>query len=143
MPREKRLHSTINYQVDLERPLPMVNMLINRIQPGLAGNSPIIQTINPFVLPPDEKVLSLINLQRPIVDMQTMEAQKDLASLQREDSDRRLWFCGSYADYGIPLQESASASALWVAEEIGGQPRPWKTNESERMRLERRWAGAL
>ena len=34
---------------------------------------------------------------------------------------RRLWFCGSYLGPGIPLLESAAATAARVASAIDGQ----------------------
>ena len=37
------------------------------------------------------------------------------------EPDRRVWFCGSYANEAMTLQESAVSSALDVATALGGR----------------------
>lgn len=59
-----------------------------------------------------------MSLDRPVVDRTSLKAIAELDALQ-EAPGRRLWFCGSYAAFGVPLQETAAASALRVARRLG------------------------
>ena len=35
------------------------------------------------------------------------------------EENRRIWFCGSYAQYAVPLLESACSSAVSISERFG------------------------
>lgn len=61
-------------------------------------------------------------LERPIVDASSGERLAQLDALHAEPG-RRVFFCGSYATNGIPLLESATASAKAIARCIGNQLR--------------------
>ena len=54
---------------------------------------------------------------RPLVTRESMAALQQLHQLQQQQ-DRKVSFCGSYADRGIPLLESAVSSAKTVAERL-------------------------
>ena len=78
---------------------------------------PLFQTINPMLEPAAELVLQDCQLQRPIVDLATQANMQQLDALHAQPG-RRVFFCGSYAAQGIPLLESAVASALHIAQAI-------------------------
>ena len=73
--------------------------------------------------------------QHPVFDNQAIIAQKKLWNLQGK---RRLWFCGSYFGHGF--HEDGLQSGLAVAEELGGQKRPWSVkNQNGRIHLPNNW----
>ncbi len=62
-------------------------------------------------------VMAEARVSRPVVTLATREVPARLAALA-EDPDRRIWAVGSYPEEGIPLLESAAASATRVAESL-------------------------
>ena len=68
-----------------------------------------------MVEPASELVLQDCSLQRPVVDLATQANLQRLEALHAEPQ-RRVFFCGSYAAPGIPLLESAVASARRVVQ---------------------------
>jgi predicted NAD/FAD-binding protein len=75
--------------------------------------------VHPLRTPRDELVLGRARFERPVVDAASQRALQGLLALHAEPS-RRTWLCGSYAQPGIPLLESAVASAYAVAAAIDG-----------------------
>jgi predicted NAD/FAD-binding protein len=70
----------------------------------------------------------------PVFDSASIEAQKSLWSLQGRN---RTWFCGAYFGYGF--HEDGLQSGLAVAEQLGGEARPWKVeNQSGRIHVTER-----
>ena len=69
----------------------------------------------------EERVLQDCSLQRPIVDLATQANLHQLDVLHAQP-ERRVFFCGFYAAQGIPLLESAVASALHIAQTDNFKP---------------------
>src|SRR5690606_31417906 len=69
-------------------------------------------------------VLGRFHFERPVVTIESLAVLESLQQLQREPG-RRIWFCGSYAMPGIPLQESAVQSAMFIADQLGVAI-PWR-----------------
>ena len=82
-----------------------------------ASPEPVFQTINPHLEPDPERVLQRTVLERPIIDLHSAPLLRRLDALHAQ-TDRRVFFCGSYAANGIPLLESATASAKAIAQRI-------------------------
>lgn len=118
MPARRRDWAPVNFGVAPGHDAPMATIWLNRVQPDLAGAADVFQTWSPLREPVPGTLLAAADLERPVVDVTTAAAQAALARLQ-EQPGRRVWFCGSYADPGIPLLESAAASALRVARALG------------------------
>ncbi len=114
MPVRRSDWSPVNYILSPRHDRPMVSIWVNRLLPAYQHARPLFQTINPMVEPLPALVLQDCNLQRPIVDLAT---QANLHALQtlHDEPGRRVFFCGSYAAQGIPLLESAVASAARLA----------------------------
>ena len=91
---------------------------VNAVQPVLRGAPDVFQTVHPLRLPREGTVLGRAQFERPVVDAASQQALAGLARLLDEPG-RRLWFCGSYAQAGIPLLESAARSAHEVARRLG------------------------
>lgn len=70
----------------------------------------IFQTIRPIHDVATGKLIRKAKLQRPLVDCSSWNLWQQLREIHRQPN-RRIWFCGSYAMPGIPLLESAVASA--------------------------------
>lgn len=114
MPARRSQWSPVNACTSALFERPESTIWINRVQPGLRGAAPLFQTVMPQRRPRDDLVISQARFERPLVDAGSAVA---LAALQRlhGQAGRRLWFCGSYAEDGVPLLESAVRSALGVA----------------------------
>ena len=114
MPLRRGDWSPVNARVDAAFERPESTIWINRVQPGLRRSAPLFQTVMPQRQPSEGSVIGRARFERPLVDGATATA---LAALQRLQArpGRRLWFCGSYAEAGVPLLESAVRSALAVA----------------------------
>ncbi len=110
MPADRRDWSPVNLLVDPAHDQPMSTIWINAVQPALRDARPLFQTVRPLREPRAETVLGRARFERPVVDAASTAALTRLPQLQAEPG-RRVWFCGSYAQAGIPLLESAVGSA--------------------------------
>lgn len=121
MPRDRKDWGPVNYTMSPEHDRPMVSIWVNRLLPAYQDDRPLFQTINPVVEPAADRVLQDCSLQRPIVDLATQANLHQLDVLHAQPG-RRVFFCGSYAAPGIPLLESAVASALHIAQADAFKP---------------------
>ncbi|MBL8343076.1 MAG: NAD(P)-binding protein [Rubrivivax sp.] len=142
LPARRGDWSAVNLLVTPAHAQPQSTIWVNRVQPALAGAArpgpgpgldwaPVFQTVHPIVPPRDEAVISRARFERPVVDAASQRALAALAPLHAE-AGRCVWFCGSYAQPGIPLLESAVRSAEVVAGLMAGAlaagqaaPRAW------------------
>ena len=104
---------------------PMATIWLNRVQDGLEPDHPLFQTWNPVVEPDPDRVLADAFFHRPVVTLENEEVPARLTALHA-DPGRRLWTVGSYAEPGVPLLESAAASAVRVARRLGAEV-PFRT----------------
>ena len=118
LPARRADWSAVNLHVVPGQDAPESTIWINAVMPALRGASPIFQTVHPQREPREELVLSEARFERPVVDAASERALQRLTVLHAE-ANRRIWFCGSYAQAGIPLLESAVRSAREVAERLG------------------------
>jgi predicted NAD/FAD-binding protein len=119
MPARRSAWAPVNLTVSPDHPRPASTIWMNAVQPALRGAAPVFQTVSPLVAPRAETVLATARFERSVVTAASAAALDDLTSLHREEG-RRVWFCGSYARAGIPLLESAVASAHAVADALTG-----------------------
>ncbi|WP_300464082.1 FAD-dependent oxidoreductase [Desulfobacula sp.] len=117
MPVKRKKWAHINLLIAPDRRATMCSVLMNRFNPDWQIDQPIIQTINPLIEPQPETIIAQYNLQRPVVNEQSL-AGLDLLKLLHQKAGRRIWFCGSYAAEGVPLLESAVLSVLRVANRL-------------------------
>ena len=136
MPKNKGAWSSWNYlsaQANGQDSV-CVTYWMNKLQ-NLNSGTDYFVTLNPPKLPKDDSILRNFTYQHPLFDRHTMAAQKKLWDLQGK---QRLWFCGSYFGHGF--HEDGLQSGLAVAEELGGEKRPWSVkNESGRIHLPKDW----
>lgn len=98
---------------------PEVTLDLGRIIPELQGKT-VYQTWNPHKLPSEQDTLKLAKFERPVMDERTRLAIERISSLHA-NPDCKLWLCGSYSLYGIPLLEAGAKSALLVVSKILNQ----------------------
>ncbi len=120
-PRDRWRWAPVNMVIDPEGDRPMATIWMNRVQPSLAGGSPVFQTWNPIVEPEASRVYTRASFQRPVVNARALEGARIVDELHAEPG-RRLWCSGSYLGPGIPLLESATATAAQVVAHINGTP---------------------
>ncbi len=123
-----RQWAPVNFLLPEKSATPMATIWMNRIQ-TMPSSAPVFQTWNPVIEPDPSSVFGEASFERPVVNYESLQGLQHLALLHQQ-SDRRVWFCGSYAAHGIPLLESAATSAFSVAERLGSQ-RPWITHEQD------------
>lgn len=114
LPRRREDWSPVNLYVTPRQEAPESTIWINAVQSAWRGTTPILQTVHPQQPVRDEHVISEAAFERPVVDAGSERALAALATLHAE-AGRSTWFCGSYAQAGIPLLESAVRSAHEVA----------------------------
>ncbi len=96
-----------------------VTYWMNRLQ-NISQATPLFVTLNP-PRPPRAGTLHHSEIyEHPIFDSKAIAAQRHLWSLQGE---RRTWFCGAY--FGAGFHEDGLQAGLAVAEQLGGDRRPW------------------
>jgi predicted NAD/FAD-binding protein len=118
LPARRRDWSPVNLWVSREQGLAESTIWVNAVQPALRSSAPVFQTVHPLRPVPEELVLGCAQFERPLVDARSQQALAQLQRLQAQ-ADRRVWFCGAYAQAGIPLLESAVCSAFEVAALLG------------------------
>ena len=124
MPARRRDWSPVNARVCSAQDRPESTIWVNAVQPALRHAAAVFQTVHPHRQPRDDLVISHAHFERPLVDAASQQALQRLQQLQQPqagvDANRRVWLCGSYADAGVPLLESAVRSAYAVASALGG-----------------------
>ena len=116
MPSEKRNWATFNILTQNES-TAMCSVWMNRFHKDWKIETPVFQTINPFVAPQDDLVEGRFFLQRPVVTLETSRQLKAIDDFHGGEN-RRLWFCGSFAAEGVPLLETGVVSAKSIASQI-------------------------
>jgi predicted NAD/FAD-binding protein len=114
MPARRGDWSPVNARVAPEHERPESTIWINRVQPALRHAAPLFQTVQPQRAPRDDLVIGRARFERPLVDAGSVQALAALQALHAQPG-RRVWLCGSYAQPGVPLLESAVCSAHDVA----------------------------
>ena len=120
-PKKRSEWAPVNFLMSGEHDKPMASIVLNKIHPQLQGKPSIFETWNPLIEPVADAILLDTNLERPVVTTDSLAAIQQLSELH-QSPNRRLWFCGSYANRGIPLLESATTSAKAVAECLNALP---------------------
>lgn len=118
MPPRRRDWSPVNLMVSPRFDAPESTIWVNAVQPALRHAAPVFQTVHPLRAPRAHTVFGHARFERPVVDAASQVALQGLQRLHAEPA-RRVWFCGSYAQAGVPLLESAVRSAYEVALRLG------------------------
>lgn len=126
MPKRKRLWSCWNYlkSNDLKEDKLCVTYWMNELQ-ELRTKQDLFVTLNPTGEIDPTKIHREFDYMHPVFDSASIEAQKSLWSLQGRN---RTWFCGAYFGYGF--HEDGLQAGLAVAEQLGGETRPWQVENA-------------
>jgi predicted NAD/FAD-binding protein len=107
-----------------------VTYWMNELQ-HLETKTNLFVTLNPTRNIHPKAIIKSFDYMHPVFDSNSIEAQKELWQLQGKN---RTWFCGAYFGYGF--HEDGIQSGLAVAEQLGGEARPWQVeNESGRINV--------
>ncbi|EMN02913.1 NAD(P)-binding protein [Leptospira noguchii] len=116
MPNKKRHWAPLCFTLSPETDKPSATIRLNKVLPEI-GKTEIFQTWNPLEEPKQGTLISRSRFERPIIDLKNQKTVEELKALQ-ERPGRKIWFCGSYARYGIPLLEAGVSTSLdikrWV-----------------------------
>lgn len=143
MPKNRKHWAAFNFinSDQSHAPESMCSVWVNRMAPELKLGEDLFQTINPIIEPDPAKVHRTADLQRPTVTRNSFRGWRMIDEMNAEP-DRRIWFAGSYASYGVPLLESAVASAIKVVKALGAELPPEFESCSETDQLAER-SGSL
>lgn len=123
-PSDQKDWAAMLFHVSKSDHLPMATGWMNATYPELRAHPPIFHTLNPSGDVPQEQIIAQAWFERPVPTLAALAAWEQIEKLHAE-SDRRVWFVGAYASYGLALQENALNSAVTVAERLG-LPIPWE-----------------
>lgn len=126
-PKEKSGWGNVSYLYDKALQYPVINIWMNPVLPHTlsACKVEVFQTLYPEPLPEPSKTLGVAQFERPIMNKKAVIGMQQLRTYQGQNN---IWFCGAHAAYGIPLQENAVKSAVYVARRLGVEV-PWESPE--------------
>ncbi len=120
MPRRRAAWSAWNHVGRRDEPDGFcVTYWMNELQ-ALPKAQDFFVTLNPRTEPDPAKVLGRFDYEHPLFDTTSLDAQRQLWSLQGGGG---VWFCGAH--FGAGFHEDGLQSGLAVAEQLGGVRRPW------------------
>ena len=122
MPKRRGVWSSWNFIGDTntgEENRLCVTYWMNHLQ-SLSSDRPLFLTLNPVREPATGSIIREFDYAHPFFDAGALATQPKLWSLQ---GHRNTWYCGSY--FGAGFHEDALQSGLAVAEQLGGEVRPW------------------
>ena len=120
MPRRRRLWSSWNVTGSKGGKITLTYWM-NRLQ-NLKTSSDVFVTLNPEREP--SHIDAEFNYAHPRFSASTIAAQRELWSLQGKHN---TWFCGAW--FGAGFHEDGLQAGLAVAEQLGGQLRPWQLSD--------------
>ena len=120
MPSKKQDWVPLNFMVPDKQGSAMSTTWMNLFDKKLKGKTPVFQTIAPVFLPKDELIMSEIRMERAVVGVKQKTAFEKLMQIHQENN-RRVWFCGSYANDSLPLLESGVISSLRIAKNLDAE----------------------
>ncbi|TCM71003.1 putative NAD/FAD-binding protein [Acinetobacter calcoaceticus] len=123
MPPNRKDWAVLSYMMDRKFTRQQFTVWLNSIEPSLVGKSPVFQTWRPVTEIDPKKVISVVSLNRAVVDSQTVALNKELQKRHLE-LDRKVFYVGSWSCDGLPILESAVTSAMHIGE-ILGAPLPF------------------
>ena len=113
MPLRKNIWSSWNSILNTDSPTEnCVTYWLNKLQ-NLRTDKNYFLTLNPIVSIDEKKVIKKIEFTHPIYDINAVNAQKSLPSLQGINN---TWFCGSYFGYGF--HEDGLKSAIDISKKL-------------------------
>lgn len=117
LPSRKKDWSTFNFSLNdspSDATLSTCNIWLNKFYGwGESNSKDWFQAINPILPPCPDLCASHCSLQRPVIEERCFAAWDRLNALHLQ-TDRKIWFTGSYAAAGVPLLESGVVSAKSV-----------------------------
>lgn len=115
LPRQQQAHAAWNYESTTDQGSQnrvCLHYLLNRLQP-LPFQQPVVVSLNPTHAIPESHILGEYDYSHPVFDLQAIQAQKRLATLQGQQN---TWFCGAWTRYGF--HEDGLQSGVEVAQAL-------------------------
>ena len=123
MPPKRKDWAVLSYMMDRKFTRQQFTVWLNAVEPSLVGKNPVFQTWRPVTDIDPKKIISRVTLTRAVVDSETVSLNKQIQARHR-DTERKVFYCGSWSCDGLPILESAVTSAMHIAE-IFGAPLPF------------------
>lgn len=122
MPRLRRNWSAWNYRTESERRSGQntsTHYWMNRLQ-GVSKKRDYFVSLNAENSVQPGLVCKQYQYEHPVFSVDSLKAQERLSLLNKQSSDQKLFFCGSYFKYGF--HEDAFTSALEMSRIMRGEP---------------------
>ena len=114
LPRHRRAWASWNYhRLDADHDRATLTYYLNALQ-SIPSTTPVLVTLNRDDAIDPQQVLARMDYAHPVLDPQTVAAQRRRAELH---SGGRTWFCGAYWGYGF--HEDGVRSAVEVCSQLG------------------------
>lgn len=117
MPPRRSDWSAVNARVSSAHERPESTIWVNAVTPALRRARPVFQTVQPQRQPREALVIARASFERPLVDAASQRALAGLLAWQA-DNPLPVALCGSYAEAGVPLLESAVRSAAAAVQRL-------------------------
>ena len=114
MPPKRKDWAVLSYMMDRKFTRQQFTVWLNSVEPSLVGKTAVFQTWQPVTDIDPKKVISTVTLTRAVVDSHTVALNKELQQ-RHKDSNRKVFYCGSWSCDGLPILESAVTSAMHIA----------------------------
>jgi len=126
MPKRKKIWSSWNYYTHKNDQSKTVALTywMNKLQHFLPENKNLFVTLNPPKPPATDKTYKIIQYDHPQFTMSALDGWDKIKTIQ---GINRTWFCGAWCGYGF--HEDGLSAGLAVAEDLGGEKRPWQTTD--------------
>lgn len=118
MPRNRKQWSALSYMMTRDFSQQQFSVWLNAVEPSLVGKSPVFQTWRPVSAIDPSKIISTARLTRAVVDARTSALHHEL-NARHQQTNRKVFYCGSWSCDGLPILESAVTSAMQVAACLG------------------------
>lgn len=126
MPIRKKIWSSWNYftsNKDPKNKSVALTYWMNKLQPFI-GDKDLFVTLNPPTPPAKDKIIKVIEYDHPQFTMSAINGWDQIKHIQGVN---RTWFCGAWCGYGF--HEDGISAGLAVAEQVGGEKRPWDVTD--------------
>jgi uncharacterized protein len=104
-----------------------LHYLLNKLQPlPVSDDFPVVVSLNPLPehMPTASSVLRTFNYAHPVFNTAAIAAQRELPSIQGDQTGQRTWFAGAWTNYGFHEDgfQSGKAAALGVLQTLSALP---------------------
>ena len=112
------MRAPVTLHYDAERRRSSATLWMNPVEKEQLTDT-LIQSWDPMTRPADKSIRAQRTFYRALMSGASQRAMAQLRMRMQHDTERRVWFVGSYVEDGVPLLENGVRSAQRVAGLVG------------------------